>query len=481
MRANFSTLLTDVLSPFFSYRSVIEPKQSITVKKFFVCKLCLILIISFSALSVAEENANDFNIFQKLDRWVYDNIDVVGRKDEVTGRREINLTSVEQELKLGKQYFDQVVSEYQGKVLSHDDPRYKRVEEIFKRIISVSHFAQMDTPELAVIDDPLWNAFATTGGRTIFFTGLTESSTDEEIASVMGHEIAHSSLSHITERQWQTRVKTAFNRNKVQTGYEQAFNTISEEEADRLGVLYAALAGYDPYAASRLWEKREQADPTVYYGYRTHPASADRANQSRANALLVSQYFVEDEINPDWASILKCNSLYCPSQEDKFKGGEGGGVLGVLELTLNTALKNYEAKLEREKQEQEIAKQQAKDLVALETQPPDIDWHPSWVYQYRGYFQRFDNQDNGITFALTNDASIGNYYFFKDGQMHQGEMRFLGRDQSGEWFIYDFLDSFGAGRISFKESNNEVSGSICFLPDLQKCGGFKGSRQSAVQ
>jgi len=92
------------------------------VKKFFVCKLCLILIVGFSVIAQAEETEpqTDLNIFQKLDKWVYDNIDVVGRKDEVTGAREINLTSVEQELKIGKQYFDQIISQYEGKVLPTD-------------------------------------------------------------------------------------------------------------------------------------------------------------------------------------------------------------------------------------------------------------------------------------------------------------------------------------------------------------------------
>ena len=134
------------------------------MKKCHLCKLCLLLVAGLSVVAQAEETNTDLNIFQKLDKWVYDNIDVVGRKDEVTGGREINLTSVERELKIGKQYFDQIVSEYEGKVLPEDDPRYKRVESIFNKIISVSHFAQMDTPELAVVDDPLWNAFATTGG-----------------------------------------------------------------------------------------------------------------------------------------------------------------------------------------------------------------------------------------------------------------------------------------------------------------------------
>ena len=80
------------------------------------------LIVGFSVIAQAEETDSDLNIFQKLDKWVYDNIDVVGRKDEVTGRREINLTPVELELKIGKQYFDQIVSNYEGKVLPEDDP-----------------------------------------------------------------------------------------------------------------------------------------------------------------------------------------------------------------------------------------------------------------------------------------------------------------------------------------------------------------------
>lgn len=65
----------------------------------------------------------------------------------------------------------------------------------------------------------------------------------------------------------------------------------------------------------------------------------------------------------------------------------------------------------------------------------------------------------------------------KDGQIHKGEMRFVGRDRTGKWLIYDFNDPFGNGRISFEDKGAEVSGGICFLPDFKKCGGFKGARQ----
>ena len=174
------------------------------MKKFLICKTCLIV---FAALLLSGCGETIKTAVKKSDEFLYENANKVARKDDVTGRREFNLTSVEDELKIGKQTFDQIVGQYEGKVLVRDDPRYIRVETIFKRVIAASHFRDADTPELAVIDDPMWNAYATTGGRTIFFAGLVDSSTDHEIAVVVGHELAHSSLSHVSETQWQSRLK----------------------------------------------------------------------------------------------------------------------------------------------------------------------------------------------------------------------------------------------------------------------------------
>ena len=125
-------------------------------------------------------------------------------------------------------------------------------------MIAASPFRDTDTPELAVIDDPIWNAYATAGGRTIFFTGLVDSSTDDEIAVVVGHEIAHASLSHITESQWQSRLKAAVNSKGVQTGFTESLSVVDEREADEIGLLYSTLAGYDPIAAAGIWAKKAQ-------------------------------------------------------------------------------------------------------------------------------------------------------------------------------------------------------------------------------
>ena len=455
------------------------------MRKFLICKTCLIVFATLLLVGCGETIKT---AVKKSDEFIYENADKVARKDEVTGKREINLTSVEDELKLGKQYFDQIVAQYEGKVLPKDDARYIRVENIFKRVIAASHFRDADTPELAVIDDPMWNAYATTGGRTIFFTGLVNSSTDDEIAVVMGHELAHSSLSHITETQWQSRVKKAFNRKGVQQGFAESFSAIHEREADEIGLLYSTLAGYDPTAGRDLWAKKAASRQVAYRYFSTHPADAERANANALTVSKVSEYFLSGQVNPNVETLLACNNLYCRSGEDELKGGEGGGYLALLEVAINTALKNREAKQEREKQEARIreqqqrdaqarAEQEARELKALEGQPPKIDWHSSWAYKYQGYFQRFGTQDSGVSFALTNDARAGNYYFIKNGQIQKGEMRFVGRGKNANSFIYEFSDPFGSGRIGFEDRGGEVSGAICFPPDFKQCGGFKGARQ----
>ena len=444
------------------------------MQKFLIFKTCLIVFATLLLVGCGETIKI---AVKKSDEFIYENADKVARKDEVTGKRELNLTSVEGELKLGKQIFDQIVSQYAGKVLPQDDLRYIRVEAIFKRVIAASHFRDTDTPELAVIDDPMWNALATTGGRTIFFTGLVDSSSDDEIAVVVGHELAHSSLSHITESQWQSRLKAAVNSEGVQTGFTESLSVVDEREADEIGLLYSTLAGYDPTAAAGIWAKKAREQDSVYNYFSTHPANDERAKANAVTASKLSEHYVAGQINPNVETLLICNNIYCRSDKDELKGGEGGGYLALFEVAINTALKNKEAKREREKQEARIRAQQQQDAQALEGQPPKIDWHSSWAYKYQGYFQRFGTQYSGLSFALKHDARAGNYYFVKNGQIQKGEMRFVGRDQSGKWLIYDVTDPFGSGRISFEDMGSEVSGAICFLPDFKQCGEFKGARQ----
>ena len=130
------------------------------MRKFLICKTCLIV---FATLLLVGCGQIIKTAVKKSDEFIYENADKVARKDEVTGKREFNLTSVEGELKLGKQAFDQIVAQYEGNVFPKNDPRYICVEANFQRVITASHFRDTDTPELTVIDDLMWNVLATTG------------------------------------------------------------------------------------------------------------------------------------------------------------------------------------------------------------------------------------------------------------------------------------------------------------------------------
>tara|TARA_E500000178_G_scaffold201762_1_gene199519 strand:- start:721 stop:1071 length:351 start_codon:yes stop_codon:yes gene_type:complete len=113
-----------------------------------------------------------------------------------------------------------------------------------------------------------------------------DSSTDDEIAVVVGHELAHSSLSYITESQWQSRLKAAVNSKGVQTGFTESLSVVDEREADEIGLLYSTLAGYDPIATAGIWAKKAQEQDSVYNYFSTHPANDERA---KANAVTASK------------------------------------------------------------------------------------------------------------------------------------------------------------------------------------------------
>ncbi len=395
---------------------------------------------------------------KKSDEYLYEKADKFARKDEVTGRRELNLSSIENELALGKKSFDQLVTQYEGKALPKDDSRYIRVEKIFKRVIAASHFRNTKTPELAVIDDPIWNAYATTGGRTVFFTGLVDTLTDDQIAVVMGHEIAHSSLSHITEGIWQSRLKTALNRDGVQEGFSESLSVVDEREADEIGLLYSTLAGYDPYAGVEIWSNKATETKSVYDYFSTHPAHAERAAKNAVTASKISKYYLAGQVNPDVETLLTCNNIYCHSSKDKLKGGEGGGYLALLEVAINTALKNRDAKKEREIQAARIQEQQAKDaaiqrrvMLEQEKMPPNIDWHSSWVHRFRGTINRENIRNKGVSVAFSQDTKVSHYYFTIDNQTYQGEIRCYAQDRSGRWCNYS--DTFGNGKALVKVLN----------------------------
>lgn len=155
--------------------------------------------------------------------------------------------------------------------------------------------------EVVLINSPNINAFCMPGGKIAFFTGILEKLqlTDDEVAMIMGHEMAHALREHARERavkgaltQVATRVlaNIVFGEQGDQIGAAGGtlltlkFGRDDESESDLIGMELAARAGYDPAAGITLWQKMAQAArgaPPQWLS--THPASESRIKHIQDN------------------------------------------------------------------------------------------------------------------------------------------------------------------------------------------------------
>ena len=216
----------------------------------------------------------------------------------VSGRQQLVLVSEETAQASSAQAYAQTLDEAQKKgKLSTDAALNSRVKRITDRLIAQA--GNMYAPSrswkwsTAVIDEPTLNAWCMPGGKMAIYTGIIHKLklSDDEIAQIMGHEIAHALLGHGRERMSHAMAM----QGGLQLGSIVAGRDLSvlapvadialtlpnsregESEADRYGVELAARAGFDPHAAIRLWEKMSQASgngPPQFLS--THPSPNNR-------------------------------------------------------------------------------------------------------------------------------------------------------------------------------------------------------------
>ena len=185
--------------------------------------------------------------------------------------------------------------------LNRDGAQVARVRGIAQRLAAVTNAFRPDAPgwawEANVITSNDINAWCMPGGKMAVYTGLIDrlKVTDDELAAVMGHEIAHALREHGRERASAAAVEQGLlavggallgvGDSGMQLAGIVADVTINlphsrthETEADRIGVELAARAGYDPRAAVTLWQKMAQAGggaPPKFLS--THPSPQNRA------------------------------------------------------------------------------------------------------------------------------------------------------------------------------------------------------------
>ena len=223
----------------------------------------------------------------------------------MTGRKVLHLYS---DAKLSKMAASQFKDLKKETPLSKDPQLNAKVNRVGRKIAAV---AARDMPnaewEFVVFDDAdQINAFAMPGGKVAVYTGLFKvAKTDADLAVVIGHEIAHVVAKHGSERITQqvlaaggalavnlgTQKMDASDRQIVLVGYGAAaslgyllpYSRLHESEADEIGILYAAEAGYDPRVAIDFWQRMSASkDGGVPEILSTHPSDSTRIRRLQA-------------------------------------------------------------------------------------------------------------------------------------------------------------------------------------------------------
>ncbi len=232
-------------------------------------------------------------------------------KDLITGKSTLNYYGVESEPKLGMQVLgaqSQAIKAKGKRMDAEADPEeYVRLVKIVGKLSAVSHYPNFPY-EIHLADIDVVNAWCAPGGKVMVYTGLwdpkkglVEKGNDDQLAAVLSHEIAHATARHVTEsisRNMTIAVAGAAVQTAIAAGgssvgadlfgevfsdglnlYIPSYSRKNEKEADRIGLMYMAKAGYDPRAAVELWKKAslKKKDRTSIYA--SHPASGERARE----------------------------------------------------------------------------------------------------------------------------------------------------------------------------------------------------------
>lgn len=228
--------------------------------------------------------------------------DSITQRNPVTGRVALNTVSLAREIELGKGYEKQYLQELgkQGIQFNRDRAALARIGGVLKNLTPVSHLP--DFPWRYHFSDSMeWNACAMPGGTIIVNKGLLDSVDDNELAAILGHELAHVTCRHIAERQGQ-QLGTSLFSDEARTNhfYRAHFSTAQENQADQIGVMYMAAGGYDPLAASQLWEKMYKKHGAGNAAYTSdHGLNYERAALTKKFAQDAAQYYLgPGKMNP---------------------------------------------------------------------------------------------------------------------------------------------------------------------------------------
>ena len=234
--------------------------------------------------------------------------------DFVTGQQTQNIYSLQEDVQLGQDFYKETIAELkkENSPIDQDPVRVALVKEVTAHIAAVANITNLPY-EITYVGDPeIVNAYAFPGGHVMVFEGLWDEKeglvqTVDELAAVIGHEIAHVNCRHSTEAMTREMLPNLIlaggmiyasieddddlqllfgglmlvHNGLIVTKYSR----VDELEADRVGMAYMAKAGYDPAAAPRVWERLAGASDNqvekVLSIFSTHPRDYKRVQELR--------------------------------------------------------------------------------------------------------------------------------------------------------------------------------------------------------
>ena len=231
----------------------------------------------------------------------------------ITGRKQMNLFPEDQMIATSLTQYDSFLKENK---LSNNKEQSEMVKDVGKRIAEAVEIFMKDNGmadriagfawEFNLVEDDTPNAWCMPGGKVVFYTGiLPYTQTEAGMAVVMGHEIAHAIARHGNERMSQqmgiqalgTGLSMALNEKPAETKqiWMTAFGAVSnvgvmlpfsrshETEADKMGLIFMAMAGYNPAVAIDFWKRMGESGgqkPPEFLS--THPADDTRVKNLQA-------------------------------------------------------------------------------------------------------------------------------------------------------------------------------------------------------
>ena len=217
--------------------------------------------------------------------------DTAGSPDVGPGGRSQPLAlTPQQELATGRRAYQQVIHEFRDAVLSEDNPDARRVNTVSTRLIKAAEIEPLQREillrvrgyrfewEERVVRNQQVNAFCLPAGKIVVFTGLLPvASNDDQLATVVGHEMAHALAHHGSERVAREQSGSNILRS---LSYDRA----QESEADHIGLFLMTFAGYEPDQAVAFWERMHSAagkgQPFAFLS--DHPSDEHRVRDLRA-------------------------------------------------------------------------------------------------------------------------------------------------------------------------------------------------------